>query len=288
MIRSRSQVVRILATAVLVLCAATGAQAVPYGWGMTYQGELNLNGSPVNGTANLEFKLFTAPAAGIQVGSTITAPNYPVAEGKFTIELDFTNNGVIPGVIDGTERYVQVAVNGTVLTPRQRLSATPHATMAKWLNVPVNQLTISPSAINMVSNAQVPQVRVIRAETQSNEINAIALIGEANNTNNNENVGVYGSSNSGNGFGVFGACTATGGNNSAVYGSNVSTSGTAVFGYNAAATGVTKGVWGKVDSPDGWAGYFDGRGFFSQAVGIRTLGNPTAYWISGASRPRRG
>jgi hypothetical protein len=43
-----------------------------------------------------------------------------------------------------------------------------------------------------------------------------------------------------------------------------------VFGAATAASGETYGVYGSVNSPNGWAGYFSGRGYFSSSVGIGT------------------
>ena len=261
----------------LALAAALTSPALAnYGYRFTYQGELQQGGLPLNGTANLEFKLFTLPAAGIQVGNTVTANAYPVSNGRFTIDLDFTNGGTIPGVYDGEARYLEISVNATVLTPRERLAPTPHAIMAEMLALPVAQQTTAPMAINIVSTSQVGQERVIRAETQSNAIGAIAIMGEANNNNGNENVGVYGVSNSSNGFGVTGVNTSLVGNCTGVYGQNYSDAGIGVFGQNSSATGVTFGVRGKVASPTGWAGYFEGRSWFQTKVGIRTVGDPQA------------
>ena len=57
------------------------------------------------------------------------------------------------------------------------------------------------------------------------------------------------------------------------YGGNFNTSGglgIGVYGYALHSTGINYGVKGKTDSPNGWAGYFEGRGYFSGNVGIGT------------------
>jgi hypothetical protein len=48
-----------------------------------------------------------------------------------------------------------------------------------------------------------------------------------------------------------------------VYGESAGIAGTGVFGYAAANSGTTYSVRGKVNSPSGWAGYFEGQGYFS-------------------------
>ncbi|MBW7905797.1 MAG: tail fiber domain-containing protein [Phycisphaerae bacterium] len=73
----------------------------------------------------------------------------------------------------------------------------------------------------------------------------------------------------GNGVGVVGrASTGIG-----VYGESNVTSGAGVLGANTAASGAAIGVHGVANSPGGYAGYFNGRGYFSGNVGIGTL-NP--------------
>ena len=47
------------------------------------------------------------------------------------------------------------------------------------------------------------------------------------------------------------------------------TTGIGVYGWATATSGETKGVFGAAFSPDGYAGYFNGRGYFASDVGIR-------------------
>src|SRR5215813_9199225 len=55
----------------------------------TYQGKLNVSGSPANGNYDFEFKLFDAASGGTQQGSTVTLTNIAVSSGVFTVQLDF-------------------------------------------------------------------------------------------------------------------------------------------------------------------------------------------------------
>jgi hypothetical protein len=50
--------------------------------------------------------------------------------------------------------------------------------------------------------------------------------------------------------------------------------GTGVYGWASHSSGANFGVYGKTDSSAGYAGYFDGRGYFSDSVGIGTT-NPS-------------
>lgn len=90
----------------------------------TYQGSLSASGQPANGNFDLTFALFDDPAGGNQIGSTISALQFPVAQGLFTIDLDF------PGAFTGNQRWLQVSVNGTPVLPRQAVNSAPIAQYA--------------------------------------------------------------------------------------------------------------------------------------------------------------
>lgn len=92
----------------------------------TYQGKLKDGAAPMHGPANLRFKLFDAPTGGSAVGSPF-ASNVAVNEGLFSVLLDF---GLTP-IDAGAGRWLEIAVNGTILSPRQRLSPSPTAIEAK-------------------------------------------------------------------------------------------------------------------------------------------------------------
>src|SRR5207302_617891 len=95
--------------------------------GFTYQGRLLDGSNPANGQYDLRFTLFDALAAGNQVGSPITLTNQTVANGLFTVTLDFGTTA-----IRGEARWLGIAVqhNGggfITLAPRQPLTAAPYA-----------------------------------------------------------------------------------------------------------------------------------------------------------------
>ncbi|MBP9901512.1 MAG: hypothetical protein KBH45_08640 [Verrucomicrobia bacterium] len=97
----------------------------------TYQGRLNLGGTPATGQFDLQFSLFDAATAGIQYGITQTNLAAPVTNGLFTATLDFGS-----AVFSGNPRWLEIAVHGpgdtnyTTLTPRQALTPTPYAIRA--------------------------------------------------------------------------------------------------------------------------------------------------------------
>jgi hypothetical protein len=93
----------------------------------TYQGLLKQNGTPVNGTLSMTFKLYNALTGGSQVGSAITQ-NVSVQDGLFTVELDFGS------VWDGSPRYLEIQVGSTTLSPRVKINPTPYAIRAEAAN----------------------------------------------------------------------------------------------------------------------------------------------------------
>lgn len=109
----------------------TAAPQAPLSTAFTYQGRLTDGGSPANGQYDFEFKLYDDPSSGAQVGSTIVKDNVNVAEGIFTVQLDF---GAASAILNGDARYLAIGVRPgsstgayTSLTPRQALTPTPYA-----------------------------------------------------------------------------------------------------------------------------------------------------------------
>ena len=225
----------VIMTLVLLAQGETG-WADDLGRAFTYQGKLEEGGQPVNGAVNLVFKLFDAVSGGTQIGPTLTHNGVVVAEGLLTRELDFAG-----AAIDGRALWLEIAVNGTILTPRQKLTSAPSA------------LTLAPGA-------------EIRGTSQQYALQVTNLSAQHN------AMGVYAQSISESGRALFGHVTHTAGINWGVYGSTASTSGVAVNGTAIASTGTPYGVRGEVLSPDGFAGFFvGGRNFFDGHVGFGTL-----------------
>lgn len=109
--------------------AAPAFSQAPLGSGFTYQGSLESSGAVVNAVADFEFRLFDALTGGAQVGTTQTANNVGVVDGRFTTALDFG-----AGAFNGNARFLEIAVRspaGTddfvTLAPRQALTAAPYA-----------------------------------------------------------------------------------------------------------------------------------------------------------------
>ncbi len=132
-----------MSAAAMAACLGLGglgvhsAQAQALTTRFTYQGRLDVSGSPASGLYDMRFTLYSAAIGGSSVGTTLCADNLSINDdGTFAVGLDFGN------VFDGNERYLQIEVRQdtglscanttgyTILSGRQRLLATPYASYA--------------------------------------------------------------------------------------------------------------------------------------------------------------
>ncbi len=91
---------------------------------ITYQGSLKQNGAPVNGTYPVEIRITNA--AGTEIYWTSGNRNVDITEGLYRIELttptvDWANK----------DPYIETRVNSVLLLPREKMTSTPYALIAK-------------------------------------------------------------------------------------------------------------------------------------------------------------
>ena len=93
----------------------------------SFQGSLQTNGTPATGNYDFEFALFDAVSGGTQFGTTVPSNNVSVANGVFSVSLDF--GGQFPGATRFLEIRVRAAGGGgfTLLSPRQRVASSPYS-----------------------------------------------------------------------------------------------------------------------------------------------------------------
>jgi hypothetical protein len=123
----------------------------------TYQGRLNLNGTPATGNYDFQFILFTTNQFGSPAGPILTNVNVSVSNGLFTTTLDFGG-----GIFNGANFWLDISVRTSgagafnELGPRQPITSTPYAiTAANLLGVVKNNLIqagLSSSTIGGGSN----------------------------------------------------------------------------------------------------------------------------------------
>ena len=96
----------------------------------TYQGQLNEAGAAADGLFGMEFTLFDAMSGGSQVGPSIVVAAQQVSDGVFSSQLDF-------GYLDfsGNQYWLEIVVEGTALSPRQPITASPYSIQTRGLFV---------------------------------------------------------------------------------------------------------------------------------------------------------
>jgi hypothetical protein len=190
---------RILQTLIVLALLAGSQKAFSLSTGFTYQGRLNDIGGPANGTYDLTFSVFDVSTGGSPVAGPVTNSTVAVANGLFTITLDFGNT-----VFNGNDLWLEIGVrtNGggafTALSPRrQQLTTVPYATYS-----------LAAGVANSIASTTVVQGQSLNIGT--------------NNTLN----GIYSTITGGSGNSISGtASTVSGGNGNNVIGSDDSIGG---------------------------------------------------------------
>lgn len=274
----------VMSTLFACLGAAPVTAQAPVGTEITYQGRLQDGGGPAQGTYDLRFALFDQAVGGAQQGSTVCMDNVAIADGLFTVELDFGSQ------FNGQERHLQISVRADIglncsdvtgfvtLSPRQNLTSTPHATYARNADT-LDGLDSSaflqsvPSPLTLTGSSG---SYIIRAENTSTASGASSILGISSGTSGSgyggrfesasssgrgvygwataasgTTYGVYGRSDSPTGRGVYGHAVSTSGDARGVFGVSNSTSGLGTVGYATATTGACFGLYGQSDSTSG-------------------------------------
>jgi hypothetical protein len=112
--------------------AVNGAAALSSAF--TYQGQINKNGAPANGTCDFSFGLYDAALGGSLVGGQISY-GVSVSNGLFSVLLDL-NPGV--NIFNGADRWLEIVTRcpagsgawSGALTPREQIAATPYSLYA--------------------------------------------------------------------------------------------------------------------------------------------------------------
>jgi len=114
------------------------------GTAFTYQGRLTDGPDTATGIYDLSFSLFAASSGGAPVSGPLTTNSVAVSNGLFTVTLDFGTSA-----FPGADRFLEIGArtNGggafTTLTPRQKLTATPYAVMARNITGVVPSTSLS-------------------------------------------------------------------------------------------------------------------------------------------------
>ena len=170
----------VIALVVLATLNLLPATARAQGTAFTYNGRLNANGSPANGSYDLLFTLYNAVTNGTMFG-TLTNTATAITNGLFTVPLDFG------GVFNGSNYWLDISVSQagsntfSELSPRQLIMPTPYAIYSATAGSAATAGTAgiagsanSVSAANIIGTVQVTQLPV---GVVMNNQNGVALTG---------------------------------------------------------------------------------------------------------------
>src|SRR5437867_3898155 len=120
----------------------------------TYQGRLNDNGAPANGSFDLRFTIYDSASGDSVIDGPLTNASTSVNDGLFTVRLDFGADA-----FTGADRWLEIGVrtNGSAgayqaLSPRQQLTATPYATRAANFSGAVSDAQLSANIARLNGN----------------------------------------------------------------------------------------------------------------------------------------
>ena len=137
----------------------------------TYQGRLNVNGVPANGSYEFSYWLFAVRSGGSAIAGPLANAPIGVTNGLFTVTLDFGN------VFPGADRWLQIAVrtNGggpfSILSPRQRLTSAPYAIQAANATSAASANSVAAANITgTLTTSQLPSSVVTNGQTGVNLI----------------------------------------------------------------------------------------------------------------------
>ncbi len=114
-----------------LFCCPVANGGNPIGTTFTYQGSLKNSGQPANGTFALGFLLYDSADGEAVISGPIVFASQVVTNGLFTVALDF---GTAPYTTN-SELWLEITVNGTVMSPRQALTPTPHSLSTRGIVV---------------------------------------------------------------------------------------------------------------------------------------------------------
>lgn len=251
-----------LLCAILTLAAgsapALAQTAIDNGW--SYQGRLTSAGTLASGPHDLRFTLFSNAAGTTQVGAVQTLTNVQVADGLFTVKLDFGQQfagmkrwlrvEVRPA---GSGSYTALPLQEITSAPQSLFSAGPWQTVANGIsyagNVGIGTTTLASDLTIVGANRY-----VLHTTTTSSISGTNAIRGIVQSSANTNSAAVLGANQTTGGWGVYGIASGPG-------------SGTGVRGDGRI------GVTGTSSNATGFGGYF-----------INTATNGVALWADGLAR----
>ena len=125
---------------------------------ITYQGQLQQGVGKFSGDIEMSFQLHETAVGADPIGPSISE-NVSVANGLFQVELDFGNQPFEDGL------WLQVNVDGTDLTPRQRIAGVPFAIRANTAETLFSSITYT-TATQLTPTSEFQKMRELGTFTK--------------------------------------------------------------------------------------------------------------------------
>jgi len=138
---------QVVVASIVLLALSANTGFAGGGTALTYQGRLLDAGEPANGLFDFEFGLWDEVNGGNPVGVPQVLNNTPVADGLFTVQIDFGADA-----FDNSDRWLEISVDGVPLSPRQPITRAPYAIQTRGILVDDNQLVgmgVSPGSTRL-------------------------------------------------------------------------------------------------------------------------------------------
>lgn len=146
-----------LVAAASLAAASPAPAAVPSR--INFQGRLQDSGTPVTGTRSFVFKLYDALTGGTLLWTSQTT-SVAVDNGVFSVVLQTGTPSNLSSAYFAGARYVEISVDGTLLSPREEVVSSPYALVAQALSsdsvVPLANLEKDPSQTSTINKATNP------------------------------------------------------------------------------------------------------------------------------------
>jgi len=200
---------RLVSTALavtLLLPALCGAQ--PQLTAFTYQGRLERQGTVVTGPIDVRASLFATSSGGTALAGPVSNFGVIADEGRFTVPLDFG------GTLALADHWIEFSVRSpagggefTVLSPRQRVTASPYSASTRGVHVDatgrVGIGTTSPAArLDVAANSGITHRSMMGPTGYPFQLSGnVALWGD---TGLQGAIGVFGTSNQNHSIGILG------------------------------------------------------------------------------------
>ena len=142
---------------------------------VAYQGLLlKSDGTPETGMVSIKFSVYDAATGGSEVW-TETQPAVVLTQGYYSTVL----GEVTPfpaNALDGTERFLEISVGGTALTPRMRVVSVPYAVRSNTATN-VNGGTVNASSVSINGTTVIDGTGALAGNTAYTGANGITVTG---------------------------------------------------------------------------------------------------------------